>query len=450
MLLKRRKIDMLQGSLFRNIWSFVIPFMLTTFVQHFYNAADLWVVGQFSNNSYAVAGIGATGPITNLVLNFFVGFTAGITITVGRALGAKDADKTQKCVHTSIAFSIIGGATVAILGIILTKSLLLLTDTPTEVIPQAKIYMQLIFVGKFPTLIYNAGSAILRANGDSTRPFYIVLASGILNIALNLVFVLCFGMAAEGVAIATLISQAFSCTAVIYLLTKESDAIKLVIKKINFSKTELFEIIRVGLPSGIQNTVFSISNVIVQKSINYFGHVAMTGSSAAASIGTFFNAAVSAFYQVSVAFTSQNVGARKYDRIKKIMLWCFVNVTIIWAIEVIIVLLFKEQLIGMYCKEIPEAISWGVKRLTYVGCFYGLLGYMNTMTGVLRGMGYSITSMISSIVGVCGIRLGWIFTVFAKHKTFETLFVCFPLSWLGTTLFYLVVYLFVSKKYQDD
>jgi len=443
---KNSNVDMLSGSLFKNIWKFAIPFMLTTLVQHLYNAADLMVIGQFSDNDQALAGIGATGPITNLVLNFFLGLSAGISITVGRSIGAKDHERVQKSVHTAMTLSVVAGIFLSICGIILTVPLLKLTDVPTEVIPQAKIYMQIIFIGKFPSLIYNFGAAILRANGDSRRPMYIVMISGVINILLNVFFVVVFKMDAEGVALATLFSQTFTAIAIIILLRNEEGATRLNVKSLKIYKEEFFDIVKIGFPSGIQNTIFSISNVIVQSSINYFGPVAMKGSAAAASIGTFLNAAVSAFYQVTVAFTSQNVGAGQYQRIKKLIAWCFLDVTVIWLIEASAVLLFKETLIGLYAPGDLDALSWGVKRLIYVGCFYGLLGYMNIMSGVLRGMGYSFTCMISSICGVCGIRIVWVLTVFERYKTFEMLFVCFPLSWLGTTVFHCIMYKISMKR----
>ena len=445
---KSSNVDMISGSLPQNILKFAIPFILTALVQQLYSAADQIIIGQFSDNEQALAGIGATGPITNLILNFFLGFSAGVSITVGRSIGAKDHEKTARSVHTSMSLSLVCGILISISGIILTEPLLNLTETPAEVIPQAKLYMQLIFIGKIPSLIYNFGAAILRANGDSKNPMYIVMISGVINVILNFIFVVFFKMDAEGVALATIIAQLYTAIAVVMKLTRQTDTIKLFLRNLKIHKEEFFDIFRIGLPSGIQNTIFSISNVIVQSSINYFGPVAMTGSTAAASIGTFLNSIVSAFYQVTVAFTSQNVGARQYGRIKKLILWCFTDVTVIWFLEFAIISLFGETLLGFYAPDSPEVISWGIKRLTWAGCFYGLLGYMNTMSGVLRGMGYSFTCMISSIVGVCGIRIAWIMTVFNHYRTFETLFVCFPLSWFGTALFHFIFFSFIIKKYQ--
>lgn len=440
-----KKVDMLQGSLFKNILSFAIPFMLTAFIQHLYNAADVMVVGRYAGRE-ALAGVGTTGSITNLIINFVLGFSVGISVTLGRAIGAKDTERIRKTVHTAISMSIICGAVVSVIGIVLAEPLLKLIDVPDNVMPQAKIYMQIIFAGKIPSLIYNFGAAILRANGETKKPMYIVLVSGVINVILNLIFVIGFSMQADGVALATVISQVFTAVAIIYMLIKRNDDIRLDLKKIRLHTEQLLDIIKIGLPSGLQSIVFSLSTVLVQSSINSFGDAVIAGSSAAANLGNFYNAGVNTFYQASVSFVSQNMGAKQYRRIDKIILWCLLDVVFVWIIEVAVTLFFGEALVTLYAPDDPLAVEMGMVRMMSVNLFYGFLGYMNVMCGALRGMGRSTVALVSSVAGVCGIRILWILTVFKKIGTLSSLYLCFPLSWLGTAIFHTVMYLIERKR----
>lgn len=440
-----KNVDMLSGPLFSNILKFVIPFMLTAFIQHLYNAADVVVVGRYAGRT-ALAAVGSTGNITNLIIDLILGLSVGVSISLGHAIGAGDLEKQKKTVHTAILLSILSGAVVSIIGIVFAEPLLRLIEVPESIMPQAKIYMQIIFCGKTPSLIYNFGAGIFRANGDTKTPMYIVSASGIINILLNLFFVICLDMAAGGVALATVISQLFTAIVVIYKLTKRTDGSRLYLKKLKIHAEELRSIVKIGLPSGIQSLVFSGANVIVYAGINSFGDAVIAGNAAGTNIGNFYNAAVNSFYQAAVSFTSQNIGAKQYNRINKIIGICLLDVTIIWSILIFISLVFGESLVGFYAPGDVEAIHWGVVRLIYVGCLYGLVGYMNVMSGALRGMRYSFLCMIAAIVGVCGIRIVWVYTVFPIVNTYENLLLCFPLSWFGTFVFYSIVYVFVMRK----
>ena len=440
-----KKVDMLSGSLFKNIIAFALPFMFTAFIQHLYNAADVMIVGRYAGRE-SLAGVGTTGSISNLIINFVLGFSVGISVTLGRAIGAKDPDSIHKTVHTAMSMSVICGAAISVIGIVFAEPLLRLIDVPDNVMPQAKIYMQIIFAGKTPSMIYNFGAAILRAYGETKKPMYIVMVSGVINVILNLIFVTQFGMQADGVALATVISQIFTAVAIIYMLIIRTDESKLFLKKIKLYKEQLFDIVKIGLPSGLQSIVFSLSTVLVQSSVNSFGDAVIAGSSAASNLGNFYNAGVNAFYQASVTFVSQNVGAKQYRRIDRIIGWCALDVTFVWIIEVLITLFFGRFLVTLYAPDDPVAVDMGMIRMMCVNCFYGFLGYMNVMCGALRGIGKSTSALISSIAGVCGIRILWIFTVFKKIGTLSSLYICFPLSWLGTFFFHGIMYLKERKK----
>lgn len=447
---KNTNVDMLSGSLWTNVLKFTLPFMLTTFLQHLYNAADVIVVGRYAEDPTALAGVGTTGSITTLILNMFLGLSVGVSVSLGRSLGAKDDDAVHKTVHTGVTISILGGLMVSLIGIAFATPLLSMIEVPDDVMQQAKIYMQIIFAGKMPSLIYTFGAAMLRANGDTKTPLLIVTVTGIINVVLNLIFVLCLKMNADGVALATTIAQILNAIAVLYFLTKQHGNTKLYFKKLKIYKEQLADIFKIGLPSGIQSTIFSAANVIVQSSVNGFGAAAMSGSAAASNICEFYNGAVNSFYQASVSFVSQNFGAKQFKRITKIIFTCIAYVMFLWAIIILITIFFKNQLIGLYLPNDPAAVPWGLKRLFVVGCSYGLLGIMNVMCGALRGTGLSFSAMISAIIGVVGIRILWVTAVFPLIGTFESLFFCFPLSWFGTFMLYTVMYFINVKKLQKQ
>lgn len=446
----KKKVDMVSGSLFVNIFKFSLPFMLTAILQQLYNAADVAVVGRFAGRE-ALAGVGTAGPISSLIINLVLGLSVGVSVTIGRALGANDEKTAHKIVHTSLSLSIICGAVISLIGIIFAEPLLKMIDVPDNVLPQAKIYMQITFCGKIPVLMYNFSAAILRAKGDTKKPLYIVMISGIINVALNLVFVIYFGMAADGVALATVISQIFNASAAVFFLRKSNDCTdctKLFFSKLHVYKEELINIVKIGVPSAVQSIVFSVANVLIQSGVNSFGDATIAGNAASGNIGNFYYVALNTLYQASVAFVSQNMGAKQYDRIKKIVGVCLVYVTIVWIIEVLITLFFAETLISLYAPGDEEAIKWGVLKLTMVGTTYGLCGMMEVMSGALRGIGYSTASMVISILGVCGIRILWILTVFATVGTFTSLIISLPLSWIGTFILHTSFFIFVTRPHR--
>ena len=426
------KLEMCSGPLFKNIIRFTVPFMLTAFLQHLYNAADVIVVGRYAGEE-ALAGVGTTSSLTTLILNMFLGLSVGVSVSLGRALGANNNDDIHKIVHTAIPLSVISGSVVSFIGVVFAEPLLELIDVPDNVMPQAKIYMQIIFAGQIPSLIYNFGAAILRAKGDTKRPLYIVTATGLINVLLNLWFVAGFGMQADGVALATTISQIISAVVILVMLCNQQDSTRLFLNKLRMCKKQLAEIFRIGIPSGCQGIIFSLSNVLIQSSVNSFNSsAAMAGSAAASNVGSFYYVAINSFYQASVTFISQNFGANNLKRIPKIIRCCFIGEVFVWVIEILVTLFAGEFLVGIYAPGNAEAVIMGVKRLMIIGCTYGICGFMEVMSGALRGIGYSFTSMVSSVAGVCGVRIIWIFTVFRAFKSFETLYSCYPVSWLIT------------------
>ena len=442
---RAKNIDMCSGPLFINLLRFALPFMFTGLIQHLYNACDVIVVGRYAGQE-ALAGVGTTGSLTNLILKLILGLSGGVSVVLARAIGAKKEENIHKIVHTAISVSIIGGAIVSVFGIVFAEPLLSLIDVPQNVMPQAKIYMQIIFAGKIPSLIYNFGAAILRAKGDTKRPLYIVSVSGIINVVLNLFFVIVLGMEADGVALATVISQIFTAVAIIHILRNETDNTRLYLKKLKIEMNILADIAKIGIPTGMQGMIFSISNVLIQSSVNSFGATAIAGSAASSNIGSFFYVAVNTFFQASMNFVSQNMGAKNYKRINKIVVYCLIYEVIVGFLLTCITLLFGEFLLGIYAPDNAEAVRLGLKRLTIVGCTYGICGMMEVMAGALRGMGYSFSGMISSIVGVCGIRILWVLTVFRAIGTLESLFISFPLSWLGTFLLHTALFLYARKR----
>lgn len=445
MALKSNTVDMVNGPLWGKILKFSVLYLLTALLQHLYSAADVIVVGRFAGQD-ALAGVGTCTVIVNLFLNFILGLSAGGTIVLGHALGARNNEAISKAAHTCIAVAICGGLIVSLICLFFAEQLMHMIDVPKTVMPQATTYLRIISIGYIPSLIYNFGASILRAKGDTKRALYIVMLSGIVNVLLNLFFVCVLKMKAGGVATATVISQFLTAVAILYILFHEPDATRISLKKIRFYKVPFLKILKFGLPSGIQSSVYSASNILVQSSINSFGAAAVAGSSVTSSITDFYNVTLNSLYQSSIVFTSQNYGATKFERIKKTILICMVYTAGLWAIQAAITRFGGQFLIGLYAPDDPLAAQWAWRKLSAIGYTYGILGLMNVMSGALRGIGESLVNMAMSIVGVCGIRLVWILTVFRAIGTFESLFMCYPLSWLGTLLLHTVMFVIIYKK----
>ncbi len=445
MAVKTNSVDMINGGLWRKILKFSLLFMLTAFLQKLYNAADIIVVGRYAG-SEALAGVGTCTSLVNLFLNFILGFSAGVTIVLGQSIGARDREGIGKTVHTAFAIAITGGLIITFICFFFSDKLLNLIDVPKDVFPQAQIYLKIVSLGFAPALTYNFGAAILRAKGDTKRALYIVTASGIINVGLNLLFVCVFKMKADGVALATIISQIFTAVAILYILTHEEDETRLYLHKVRIYKKPFLKIIRFGLPSGIQSSVYSMSNMLVQSSVNGFGSAAIAGSSASTSITSFYNVMVNSLYHGAVVFISQNFGAKKFDRIKKTILICMTYCMAIWAFQSVITFFLGERLLSIYAPDDIDVIKMGMIKLSLIGYCYGFIGIMEIMSGALRGMGASFLNMITSVAGVCGIRILWILTAFKAIGTFRSLFWCYPLSWIGTFIFHTIMFIILFNK----
>lgn len=441
-----RKIDVANGSLFKNMLLFAVPIILTGVLQLLYNAADVIVVGRFAGRN-SLAAVGATSSLINLLTNLFIGLSVGTNVCIAQlvGLGGKDSDDyIKKSVHTSVLIALIGGAALLLIGVFTSKKLLLLMDTPLEILDESSLYMTIIFLGMPAMLVYNFGAAVLRACGDTKTPLIYLSVSGILNVILNLIFVIVFKMGAEGVGIATVISQYLCAALIVLFLMKQDSAIKLRPKELKIDTKMLKKILKIGLPAGIQGTVFSISNVIIQSSINGFGAAAIAGNSAASNIEGFTYTAMNAFSPTLSTFVGQSYGAGNVKRIKKsVAIGCF-QVFAVGVIMSFSTLLFANQLLGVYSSD-KAVIESGIERMTVILSTYFLCGLMDTLVGSIRGMGISFLPMCATIFGVCGIRIAWIFTVFKSFKTLETLYASYPVSWLATVLVQ-VVFLFVAIK----
>ena len=445
--MKRLNNDMLHGPLLGNLISYTIPIMLTGILQLLFNAADLVVVGQY-RGSIALAAVGATGALTALIINLFIGLSTGAGVTVAHAIGSKDADRTHRTVHTAVTISLIGGVILAVIGIAFSKQFLIWMGTPEDVLPLSALYMQIYFTAMPVVMLYNFCASILRAAGNTKTPLVILAVSGVINVVLNIFFVTVFGMSVDGVALATVISTAVSAVNATIALMRRTDAVHLELRKLRIYKAQLLKIIRIGLPAGIQGSIFSISNVLIQSSINSFGKIAMSGNAAAGNIEGFVYTSMNAFYQSTLNFVGQNVGARQYKRVSKIMWISMACVTILGISMSGLVYAFGPQLLGIYISDSAEAIDYGMIRFTYVCLPYFLCGIMEVCTGALRGMGVSLMPMIASIVGVCGIRIGWILTVFQmpEYHSLESLYFSYIVSWVFTIAFHMVSFLIIHRK----
>ncbi len=444
---KANGVDMVNGPLWGKLLKFAAVYMLTAVLQHLYAAADSVVVGRFAGQE-ALAAVGTCTAVISLFLNFILGVSAGGTIALGQAIGARSKGQVQKTVYTCIAVAVLGGLIMSTVCLAFSTEILNMIDVPQNIFPQATTYFRIIAIGFVPSLIYNFGAALLRAKGDTKRPLYIVTISGVINVALNLFFVCVLKMRADGVATATVISQIFTAVAILYILCNETDEMKINLREIRIYKQPFLKILKFGLPSGIQSSIYSVSNVLVQSGVNSFGSAAIAGSAAATSITSFYEVMAGSLYHACIVFSSQNFGAKKFDRIKKIVYICFAYSLGIWAIQSLVTYLFGESLIGIYVPNDVSVIEWGWRKLGILGYAYGLLGFVNIMSGALRGMGASIMNMITSICGVCGIRILWIMTAFKAIGTYESLFICYPLSWGGTFILHTCMFILVFKNQQ--
>lgn len=442
----KHEIDMTSGSVLKKMLLFSFPLMGSSILQLLFNAADIIVIGRFAGDN-SLAAVGATASLINLLVNLFVGLAIGANVLTARYYGAKrDADISQT-VHTSIALSIVCGAGLAVIGILISNPILAMMGTPDEILPLSTIYMQIYFAGMPAMMIYNFGSAVLRAKGDTARPLMYLAIAGALNVGLNMFFVISLKMDVAGVAAATSISQCLSAFLVLRCLSREPDAFKLERKLLKIHGHKLKIILQIGLPAGFQGVLFALSNVIIQSSINSYGKYVMAGSAASSNLENFTYFAMNAFYQAAISFTSQNVGAGKYERVKKILI-CAVSCAAVTGITIgNLTYLFGTPLLGIYSKS-ALVVQEGLKRMMYICIPYFLCGIMDAMTGMIRGLGYSILPMIVSLLGACVLRIVWILTVCqlpAFHHV-EFVYASYPVTWAITTTAHIICYVIITKK----
>lgn len=442
-----KDFNMLQGPLLGSIILYTIPIILTGLLQLLFNAADLIVVGRFAG-SISVAAVGASGSITNLIVNFFIGLSVGTGVAVAHAIGAGNDKEIHRAVHTAIPTALLSGLIVTVIGMVFCGKFLQMMNTPENVLPLSTIYMRIYFAGAIFMMVYNFCASILRAAGDTKSPLIFLTIAGVINVILNVIFVTVFDMNVAGVALATTISQGVSAALVLIALMRRKDACRLSLKKLRFYKPQLMKIVRIGLPAGIQSSLFSISNVIIQSSINSFGDILMSGNAAAGNIEGFIFVILNAFHQTALNFIGQNVGANQYKRAKKILWICLGSVLSIGLVVTSVVYLLGPTLLSVYITDSAEAIEWGMVRLGCLCLPYCLCGMMDVSTGALRGMGTSVAPMIISILGVCGIRIGWIYTLFQipAFHTPQCLYYSYAVSWAITFLIQLSVFHFVYRK----
>lgn len=441
---KSYEMDMCHGPLVKKLLIFTIPVMISGVLQLLFNAADIVVVGQFVG-SQALAAVGSNTSLINLIVNVFIGISIGSNVLVARHYGAGEHEEVHKTVHTSILTGAVFGVLLIFIGQIVARPLLELMGSPEDVIDLATLYLRIYFVGMPMVMVYDFGASILRAVGDTRRPLYFLVIAGVVNVVLNLFFVIVCHLGVAGVALATIISQTISAILVVICLMRTDTCVKLTLKELRIHKRKLLQMMRIGLPAGVQGAIFSVSNVLIQSSVNSFGSVAMAGNAAAANIEGFIYTAMNSFYQAALSFTSQNAGAGEYKRVYKILGLCLLMVTITGFCLGNLALAFGRPLLGIYTSE-ADVVGFGLMRMKYICTTYFLCGMMDVTVGSLRGLGYSITPMLVSLTGACAFRVVWIFTVFVWSRSLDTLYVSYPVSWLITAAVQLLCFFIAMKR----
>ena len=441
---KSYEIDMCNGPLLSKILLFSVPLMMSGILQLLFNAADIIVVGRFAGSS-ALAAVGSTSSLINLLINVFVGLSVGVNVLVAKYYGGQREKDMSETVHTAVLTSLLSGLFLVILGGIAARPLLHLMGTPDDVLDQAVLYMRIYFLGMPVLMVYNFGAAILRAIGDTRRPLYFLFMAGVVNVALNLFFVIGLGMGVDGVGWATVISEHVSALLVLKSLMEAPGALKLNLKELRIHPKKLKRIVKIGLPAGMRGAIFSISNVLIQSSVNSFGSIAMAGNTASANIEGFVYTAMNAVYQTNLSFTSQNLGGRKYSRINRIMYICLAVVTVVGITLGITAVLAGDLLLGIYSSD-AQVLRYGMLRLEIICGTYFLCGIMDCMVGSLRGLGYSVIPMFVSLTGACGFRVLWVFTVFAAYRSLDVLYLSYPVSWAITAIAHMITFRKIRRK----
>ncbi|MBQ8014148.1 MAG: MATE family efflux transporter [Treponema sp.] len=444
--MSKNQIDMTTGAIFPKLVKFAIPLILSSILQLLFNAADIIVVGRYAGDN-SLAAVGSTSSLVNLLVNFFIGLGVGCNVVAANFLGAGKKEELNRTVHTTMVLSLLGGVLLTLVGVLFSRQILILMASPEDVLPLSTLYLKVFFGGITATVVYNFGAALLRAKGDTKRPLYILLIAGLINVVLNLIFVICFKMDVAGVAFATVLSQFFSAICVIYILCHEDEEFRLDFKKLRLDREILPRIVKIGLPAGFQGMLFSFSNMIIQSSVNSFGAAMVAGNSAAQSIEGFIYISMNSFAQGTLTFAGQNMGAHKFQRIKHLILIAEIVVIVVGLLLGLTALFFGPELLGFYSSS-EDVLEAGMLRLNVILLTYFTCGMMDCMASAIRGVGHSVMPMIVTLVGACGLRMVYIFTFFQipKFHTFQSIFYSYPISWVVTFIFLTISFVWIMKN----
>ena len=450
--MKNQKVDMCNGPILSKMFFYALPIMATGVLQVLYNAADTMVIGRFAGDE-SLAAVSATSALTGLIVNLFLGIGTGVLAVIARYIGAKQHESVQNSVHTSMLLALLSGLFLIVFGALFSGPLLELMGTGAEagsnVLPKATLYMQIYFLGSPAFLIYNFGASILRAAGDSRRPLIYLTISGILNVLLNLLFVIVFHMDVAGVAIATIASQYLSAALVVICLLRESGDIRLQLKRLHIHKVELLEILRLGIPSGIQSSLFAFSNVLVQSTVNSFGDLYVAGNGAASQIENLLYTSMTGFSTATMAFAGQNFGAHQKQRIKKSLISGLVLDTIVILSLAVLIIVFADPLMGLFTAN-AVALEAGKARMRITTLFTFVGGIQDVLSSYLRGLGTSVVPMFTTLAGVCGLRIIWVLFLFPLFGgTWEILYWCYPVTWGVTALAHFIYSRIVKRTVLD-
>ena len=450
---KSKQLDMLNGSIWNKILIFALPVAATAILEQLFNSSDIAVVGNFtgSGKTIAVAAVGANSSIIALIVNLYIGIALGTNVVIANAIGRDDKEKLKKAVHTSVLVAVIGGIAISILGEIFSELLLSSLNVPNEVFPSALMYLRIYLLGMPVILLYNFEAAIFRSIGDTKTPLFALLFSGLLNVLLNLFFVAILHMTVDGVAIATVVSNVFSSVWLLIKLIRSKEYIGIELKHLRIDKTVLMQILKIGLPAGIQSAVFAVSNILIQSAINSLGTDVIAASSAAYNIEIFAYYIMNSFSQACTTFVGQNYGARKLPRCRRILLICLAEDAIATALAISTILFTGKHLLAFFNND-PEVINLGYIRLVVILSAYTFSMLYDLMSGYLRGFGISLVPAILTIIGVCGVRIAWIAFVFTNNQTFQTILTAYPVS-LSATAVMIAIALFCYhpiKRFKDE
>lgn len=442
--IKKKQMDMIHGPMFYKILFFALPLAASSILQQLFNSADVAVVGRFAGSA-ALAAVGGNSPVINLLINMFVGLSIGANVIIANFIGQGREDKVKEAVHTVMSVALISGVSLLLIGIIIAKPILLMINTPSEVINLAVLYLRIYFLGMPFVMVYNFGAAILRSTGETRKPLYCLIISGIINILLNLLLVIVFHLSVAGVAIATVIADGVSAFLVVYFLSHSDDAIRLNIRELSLNKEIVVKVIKIGAPAGLQGVVFSLSNVFIQSAINGFGTHAMAGSSAGLNYEYFTYYMINAFNQTAVTFTSQNYGAKDLERCKRAF-----RISLVTGMTLTLVMSFifvgaTDFFAGIYTND-PVAIKYAIIRMKHVTLLECLTGVYEISGGALRGMGHSLLPALLTVIGSCGFRVVWLYTVFKVVPTFTMLMNVYPVTWVITGTMVMTSYLIIRKR----